>query len=179
MASIISHPIIPLTIGLLAARNDLPWRVIALGMLCSILPDLDVIGFKLGIEYASPFGHRGFTHSLIFSAFLASLTTLYCRTWTATPSLTWLFLFISTVSHGLIDALTNGGLGVAFLWPFSEQRYFFPMPGIQVSPIGIKNFFNQNGLDVLRSEFLSIWLPCLLLIIITKILRIWKHPSHD
>ena len=37
--------------------------MIALSIL-SMLPDLDVIAFRLGIPYAAPFGHRGASHSL-------------------------------------------------------------------------------------------------------------------
>ena len=37
-----------------------------------------------------------------------------------------LYLFLSTASHGVLDALTDGGLGVAFFSPFDQTRYFFP-----------------------------------------------------
>ena len=50
------------------------------------------------------------------------------------------FLFASTLSHGLVDMLTNGGLGVALLAPFDNGRYFFPFRPIEVSPLGIANF---------------------------------------
>ena len=32
------------------------------------------------------------------------------------------FLFLATLSHSLLDALTNGGLGVALLAPFTPER---------------------------------------------------------
>ncbi len=55
----------------------------------------------------------------------------------------WLFLFVATISHGILDALTDGGLGVAFFAPFVNTRYFFPWTPIKVSPIGAggANFF--------------------------------------
>ena len=40
----------------------------------SLLPDADVIGFSLGVEYGDPWGHRGATHSFAFSL-IAGLTT--------------------------------------------------------------------------------------------------------
>ena len=43
---------------------------------CSALPDLDVIGFRFGIHYGDFWGHRGFTHSLVFAALLASVVAL-------------------------------------------------------------------------------------------------------
>jgi inner membrane protein len=60
--------------------------------------------------------------------------------------------------------MTNGGLGVAFLAPVNNTRYFFPWTPIRVSPIGITRFFSDRGLSVLRSEFVWIWLPTIALI---------------
>ena len=71
-----------------------------------------------------------------------------------------LFLWFTavTASHGLLDALTNGGRGIGFFAPFSNHRYFFPWRPIQVSPIGV-GFFSSRGLRVLASEAGWIWLP--------------------
>jgi inner membrane protein len=32
-----------------------------------MLPDADVLAFKPGVAYGNIFGHRGFTHSLLFA----------------------------------------------------------------------------------------------------------------
>jgi inner membrane protein len=37
----------------------------------AMLPDLDVIGFALGVQYGDPWGHRGATHSLLMVAALS------------------------------------------------------------------------------------------------------------
>jgi len=71
------------------------------------------------------------------------------------------FLFVAGVSHGILDAFTNGGLGVAFLWPWSAQRFFAPIQVIEVSPIGISRFLSPKGIAVLWSEMLWVWLPFL------------------
>ena len=42
-------------------------------MLAARLPDFDVVAFKLGIAYHDAFGHRGFSHSLLFAAILGAL----------------------------------------------------------------------------------------------------------
>jgi inner membrane protein len=68
-----------------------------------------------------------------------------------------------TASHGALDALTDGGLGVAFFAPFDAGRYFFPRTPIRVSPIGA-DFFGPRGLEVLASEALWVWLPALALV---------------
>ena len=64
-----------------------------------------------------------------------------------------------TVSHGVLDAMTDGGLGVAFFSPFDTARYFFPWRPINVSPIGVGQFFNGQGAVVLASEAIYVWLP--------------------
>ena len=73
----------------------------------------------------------------------------------------WFYFFLLTASHGILDTLTNGGLGIALLSPFSDQRFFFWGKPIQVSPIGLKAFLNNKSLIVLKSEFLWVWLPFL------------------
>ena len=74
------------------------------------------------------------------------------------------FLFVSMASHGVLDAFTDGGLGVAFLWPWSAERFFAPAPWrvIEVSPIGLTAFLSRAG-DVLASEARWVGLPALLL----------------
>ena len=76
-----------------------------------------------------------------------------------------------TASHGFLDAMTDGGLGVAFYSPFNNTRYFLPWTPIRVSPIGVSRFFTGRGLAVIQSELLWIWLPSAFLIISFWILR--------
>jgi inner membrane protein len=60
-----------LSIGTAFYRPGRSKRVLTIGALCSVIPDLDVIGFRFGIRYGDFWGHRGFTHSLVFAALLA------------------------------------------------------------------------------------------------------------
>ena len=136
-------------------------------------PDIDVFGFHFGIQYGTLLGHRGLTHSIIFAVFLSIIAWL-----TVVPSvagfcqriLLWLYLFVATVSHGLLDAFTDGGLGVAFFSPLDSTRYFFPFRPIQVSPIGT-NFFSARGVSVLGSEFVWVWIPCLSFAAVAVVIR--------
>jgi hypothetical protein len=50
------------------------------------------------------------------------------------------------VSHGLLDTLTDGGLGCALLWPFDLTRYFAPWRPIPVAPIGLAYFSPYGGM---------------------------------
>lgn len=144
-----------------------------IGAVCPVLPDLDVIGFGFGIRYGDFWGHRGFTHSLAFAALLAAVVLLGFKRDLPTPSRLslWTYLFLATASHGFLDAMTDGGLGVAFFSPFDNHRYFLPWTPIRVSPIGFRSFFTDYGLAVLESELLWIWLPSALLTASAWLLR--------
>ncbi len=138
--------------------------IFILALVSSVLPDIDVLTFKFGIHYASPWGHRGFTHSLFFAAAWSLLLVLLPFFKKLVFRLRLFLLFFSvTISHGLLDALTNGGLGVGFLAPFKPYRYFFEVRPIQVSPIWVNHFFSQTGWLVIKSELLWIGLPCVTL----------------
>jgi inner membrane protein len=174
MASIFSHAVAALGIGACFYRPGTPKRVWVIGALCSVVPDLDVIGFRFGIRYGDFWGHRGFTHSLVFAALLASTAVLVAfrrgELGLRRFSL-WAYLFLATASHGLLDAMTDGGLGIAFFSPFNNTRYFLPWTPIRVSPIGVSRFFSPRGLEVVRSELLWIWLPATLLLVSAWLIR--------
>ncbi len=163
MATIISHAAIPITLFYMQEQKRISPRLFVTGILLSMAPDLDVIGFNFNIEYGAALGHRGMIHSLLFAAVIALLLSRFSKFLRSNPRTVFLFTFISMASHGFLDALTNGGLGVAFYWPFSNRRFFFPWHEIIVSPIGFKNFLNGRAWVVLQSEIIYIWAPCLLL----------------
>ena len=76
MASSFSHAVAALSFSACFYRPEIPKRVWAAGVLCSVIPDLDAIGFRFGIHYGDFWGHRGFTHSLVFAALLAGTVAL-------------------------------------------------------------------------------------------------------
>jgi inner membrane protein len=80
------------------------------------------------------------------------------------PWQVFLFYFLSCVSHSILDAMTTGGLGVAFFSPFENSRYFFPFRPIKVSPMSVASFFEGKGLVVIKSELIWIGIPTLLLL---------------
>jgi inner membrane protein len=81
-----------------------------------------------------------------------------------------LYFSLVTLSHPLLDALTNGGRGVALLAPFSGKRYFAPWRPIEVSPIGLE-FFSAQGLAVFLNEITWIWIPSLLVLLLAVMVR--------
>ncbi len=176
MCSVITHPVVPLSLSVLLPEGTASSTLLITGAACSVIPDLDVIGFSFGISYGDMLGHRGITHSIPFALVLAALLTLTLfRGAQGTPLIIFLFLFLSTLSHPLLDALTNGGLGVALLAPFSNTRYFFPWRPIEVSPIGVESFLSARGLQVLWSEFKWVWLPSSVVFALGQIIRRYLH----
>lgn len=132
-----------------------------------MLPDADVLGFGLGIRYGDLLGHRGLSHSLAFAALLAGATVAaWFRRGAGSlgPVAVFAVLALATASHGLLDALTDGGLGIAFFSPFDATRYFLPWREIAVAPIGIGGLFHPAILPVVASELRWVWAPSLGLI---------------
>lgn len=130
MASAFAHAMAAVAIGRAFSIPKPAWKFWLLGIVCAVLPDADVIGFKFGIAYESFWGHRGFTHSLVFAAILAVVVlVVFYRKELALigkASILWSYFFMATASHSLLDAMTTGGEGVAFFSPFDNGRYFYP-----------------------------------------------------
>jgi len=87
------------------------------------------------------------THSLLFAGLLSAvLVGMWSKQKTRAAQVgIFVYLFFCTASHGVLDALTDGGLGVAFFSPFDTSRYFFSARPVAVSPIGISAFFSVGG----------------------------------
>ncbi len=159
MPTILTHPAVPIALAIGLGREAVPNRLLAAGVVASILPDLDVVAFRFGVSYAADFGHRGFSHSILFALLVALAGASLFQLWRSSFLRSFLFIFAAAVSHGILDSFTNGGLGVAFLWPWSGERFFAPVQMIEVSPIGLERFLSPRGARVLWSELLWVWFP--------------------
>jgi inner membrane protein len=161
MPTIVTHGFVAALLVKGQSAGRVPARLWFMSVLCSILPDVDVVGFPLGIRYQDMLGHRGLSHSLVFAIFLSLIVTFlgFPGVRQNGPRFRLLsYFFAVTASHGVLDAMTDGGLGIAFFAPFDDTRYFFPFRPIKVSPIGLA-FFSARGLDVAWSEFLWVCIP--------------------
>ncbi|HET6330669.1 MAG TPA: metal-dependent hydrolase [Holophagaceae bacterium] len=159
MASPLTHAMTGLAIGTVFWRRGDRARFWIAGAACAALPDLDAFGVIFGIPYnASPFGHRGITHSLFFAALLAVLVA-----WRAFDADTrrrmGFYLFLATASHGLLDSMTSDGLGVGFFMPFYDARYFLPWRPITITPLHVPHIPGAREFMVRSSELLRIWIP--------------------
>src|SRR5262249_26209256 len=126
--------------------------------------------FRFGIPYGSRFGHRGFSHSLCCATLLSVLVAAIGSSYFGVPW--WLlasFAWMVVVVHSLLDALTDGGMGIAFPPRCAARRYFLPWRPVRVSPIGLA-VFSRWGLRALLSEVTWIWLPLAVLVGIAELM---------
>jgi inner membrane protein len=176
MASAFGHGFAGAMLGKSFFTKKLPRRFWILSVACSILPDADALGHVLGVPYQSVWGHRGITHSIFFAVLIgASVPRMFFKAQIASKQITLVrlafYFFIVTLSHSVLDGLTNGGLGLAYFAPFDNSRYFLPWRPILVSPIGVTSFFNARGLRVIGSEALWIGVPSILLWVFSTLIR--------
>lgn len=173
MASALSHAAVALAAGTCFPRDELPRRAILLGVILAVLPDVDAVGYWLGVPTSALLGHRGLTHSLLFAAALGTTAALMFRPGGAPvrDRRLLVFFFILVIAlHGVLDGFTNGGPGIAFFSPLRNARYFFPFRPIEVSPIGF-GVLNARGLRILLSETRWVLLPSAALMTAVTLLR--------
>ena len=161
MASPITHAIIAATLAASYRFQSHRLSLWLLGMTCAVIPDLDAVGFWVGVPYESFWGHRGFTHSIVFALLVSVLLSRWISRWSDMGRVRLcLYCLVTMLSHSVLDAMTDGGLGVAFLSPFDQGRYFFPFRPIRVSSMSLRDLLGPHGVSVLGSELLWVWVPC-------------------
>ena len=179
MPTIIAHAIVGATVTTLRPRGVSPVKLAVAAAALAVLPDIDVLGFRYGIAYADALGHRGFTHSLLFAALaaVAVATILFRDLEPRSPEFRRVtgILFVATASHGVLDAFTNAGLGVGFLIPFDDTRYFWPWRPLVASPLSVSRFIDGSGAGILINELKWIGLPALAFAIAALGLRRWRR----
>jgi inner membrane protein len=154
----IGHVLIGVAAARLAREHQRTiWSPMTAGVIwsgLSLLPDADVIGFRLGVRYADPWGHRGATHSIAFALAVGMLVWGVARLAKLASLRTGLIAFAVVLSHPLLDTLTDGGLGCALLWPLREERFFAPWTPLPVAPIG-RAFLSSEGARIAVIETLA------------------------
>jgi inner membrane protein len=176
MPTVMTHAAVALALGRLATGGrPMPARFWLSSAALAMLPDLDVLAWPLGLPYASLWSHRGLTHSLPTAAVIALGAAALARVGVGVGR-AWLYFFAVVASHGVLDAMTNGGAGVAFFAPFDATRYFLPWRPVEVSPIG-PAFFGRRGLETIESELVWIWLPTALVVGAAALWRRGRAPA--
>ncbi len=175
MPTVLTHAVVGASLSTLSPSSVPRARCAAALAIASMFPDADVLAFSFGIPYEHHLGHRGLSHSLSFALAVAVAIGLTEFHRAAIPRLHRLWLtslfFVAVASHGLLDSLTNGGLGVGLLLPFREGRFFAPWRPLEVSPIGVRGFLSGEAFAVLGSEALVVCLPLGVLLLTVLIIR--------
>jgi inner membrane protein len=144
-------------------------------VIVAVVPDLDVIAFSLGIPYAHPLGHRGFSHSFLFAGALSFLVclALFHEQFRFTKEWWWLvaITFLAAASHALLDAATDAGKGIGLFIPLSNERIFFEFRPIRTATVNPLTFFQKRSLAILWSEIVWVWLPLLSLSVVYQMGR--------
>ena len=95
-------------------------------VIVTVALDLDAVGRPFGrgdIVWLG--GHRALTHSLLFAVIAAGLLAWAWRHRLVSWRRFLVFAVLAIASHGVLDALTSYGEGVAFLAPFASSRWKF------------------------------------------------------
>jgi len=145
-------------------------RVITLAALCAVAPDLDLVGWAMGISPFALLGHRGLTHSIAFALLLGGMAavTLLPDAARRQRAAAAAALILAAVTHGILDALTTySPTGPAFWSPFSNHRYRFPSLPLTGAG-GLHTDFGR--------EALYVCLPALALILL---IEWWRQPRMN
>jgi inner membrane protein len=114
----------------------------------SALPDVDVVGVALGIPDAGAGGHRGASHSFFLAAVIGVVTALYARRHRWPVFRTAVAATLAVASHGILDAVGEGGRGIPLFWPFSDERFMSPWRVLPDAPRGFQMLSRHGLLDV-------------------------------
>lgn len=164
MPSLLGHALAGLTISAACTKGRPPRRTWAFAVVCAMAPDLDWFTGFLPLLDGTSLSHRGMSHSLIAAALIAATAMLVgFRPHLRSPR-HWACLLSAAFSHGLLDACTFGGTGVAFLLPFSKARFVCVWQPIFVSPIPLSGKLLDWLLFSLGTEVVWIGLPALLVL---------------
>jgi len=162
MPSAITHALVGAALAAGAPRRLPRTRLaLTLGFLAA-MPDLDVIGLRLGIPYDHVLGHRGITHSLAFAVLVGAAVGMALFRAREARGAAVAFSILAIASHGFLDAFTDAGLGIGFLLPLDPGRHFFAFRPLQTSPLSVSGFLTARGAAILRNEMLWVWTPTLI-----------------
>ncbi|OQA34561.1 MAG: Inner membrane protein YbcI [Acidobacteria bacterium ADurb.Bin340] len=177
MPSLLGHTLAGFTVSAAFHRGRPPFRVALAATACALAPDLDWFTGWAGLSEGHDLAHRGISHGLAAVPILAGcFMLLLFRKRLKEPRL-WLCLGAATLSHGLLDAWTFGGTGVAFLAPFIDTRYTAAWQPLFVSPLPLSGHLLEWFLFALATELVWLGLPALL--IIEGLKRRFDRPQLD
>ena len=174
MPTIVSHSLIGIFASKIFKISNKP-KFWVLSIICPALPDIDMIGYYLGIPYDHLFGHRGISHSIFFALLIGFVVYfLFFRKENLSRSKSLIiFIYFSfiTMSHGLLDMLTDATHGIPFFAPLDNTRYFFPYRPINAPSLDVEYFLREQLLEVLVGEVILISISVVGLVLFNLLLK--------
>ncbi|BDU75885.1 metal-dependent hydrolase [Mesoterricola sediminis] len=165
------HALAGLAVGSAFAGRETDRRTRALALVCAVAPDLDWFTGFLDPQDRYGLAHRGLFHSFLAAGALTVLAMALGNRVRWRHPRAWACLAVATFSHGLLDAFTFGGRGVAFLEPFSSVHFVSAWQPIFVSPIPLSGRLTDWLFFSLGTELLVIGLPAMAVLLATRTLR--------
>ena len=127
------------------------WVCLVTFALLAMLPDFDVFPVELGVPDEGMWGHRGVSHTPAFALLVGLAVALVMRARDRHPWRLGLAVALVVASHGVLDALAQGGRGMMFFWPLHTEPLHFPWRPIPDAPRGLA-FFSRVGMHNLAIE---------------------------
>jgi inner membrane protein len=149
-----THAVMVLALGAATMRRRYGGPVVAVGAVCAVIPDLDLLAPIFGGTRAF---HRTLTHGIPFAGLLAVVAAgagwRYRRRASDGLSI-GIWIGLATISHAILDMLTTYPMGVALLSPLAAARYVLPWQPI----------------ESVSQEFVWVFLPS-----VTLLLLAWRR----
>lgn len=123
----LTHIVLGACIGEVIAGKQLGKKAMFWGILTQSLPDIDFVASFWMTPADALLAHRGFTHSILFTAIVAPLLALAADRWHRPHNYSWrrwtAFFAIEMLVHLLLDGCNAYGTG--WFEPFSHLRVSF------------------------------------------------------
>lgn len=143
--------------GSRSAAKPCSWATMVAFAGLALLPDADVLLVACGASDFGASGHRGASHSFTVALVAGLIVPLATRRLGWPLARTAIAATLAVASHGVLDALAQGGRGLPLLWPMSPARFHAPWRIIPDAPRGMR-LISHYGLAELAIEFV-LFLP--------------------
>jgi inner membrane protein len=166
-----THALLVAAVAVAVVRRPIPWWLVLVAAVAAAAPDIDGL-FKrlLSVPPNSIYAHRGATHS-VFAALAAGLLAAGFHNRLRVSAFTaGVVVAAAMASHGLLDMMTDGGEGVAYLWPVSSVRLFADWRPIHSTPVHMANLLG-DVLVRLQLELKQMIVPTLALALAVRVAR--------
>lgn len=172
MPSLFGHAVAGLAITAVCHGDKLPRRTWSLAAFCAMAPDLDWFVSLGNIHRGHVLNHRGAAHSLFAAFLIAAVVFLLAFRKGQRRGDVWLCLTVAALSHGLLDACTAGGVGVALFMPFSKTRWACLWQPGHVAPLPLCREHTYTFLASLLDEARWIGIPALVVAGCSRLVRV-------